>query len=209
MSKFTLTISSLPTSNLPWFMDLTLQVPMLVWPSHSFFMELLVIVLHYSPQHIRHLLIFRSSSSSVISFYIFILFMGFSMEEYWSGLQFVLPEDHLLSELFTLTHWSWVRLHGMAHSCIELCKLLHHDKAMIHEGEYRSTILLLVDHISSWIYGCLYGCVLCLQSVYYLYIFTNKVQLLNSHINIYTLTQLKNPRDESLLNLYSLNIAFW
>ena len=26
-----------------------------------------------------------------------------------------------------------VTLHGMAHSCIELCKPFHHDKAVIHE----------------------------------------------------------------------------
>ena len=28
---------------------------------------------------------------------------------------------------------SWVSLHDMAHSFIELCKPLHHDKAVIHE----------------------------------------------------------------------------
>ena len=33
--------------------------------------------------------------------------------------------DHILSELSTLTHLSWVALHGMAHSFIEL------DKAVI------------------------------------------------------------------------------
>ena len=30
---------------------------------------------------------------------------------------------------------SWVALHSMAHSFIELHKLLHHDKAVIHEGQ--------------------------------------------------------------------------
>ena len=34
--------------------------------------------------------------------------------------------DHILSELFTMTHLSWVALHGMAHSCVEL------DKAVVH-----------------------------------------------------------------------------
>ena len=34
--------------------------------------------------------------------------------------------DHVLSELSTVTHPSWVALHGMVHSFIEL------DKAMIH-----------------------------------------------------------------------------
>ena len=44
----------------------------------------------------------------------FILFMGFSRQEYWSGLPFPSPVDHILSELSTITHPSWVTLHGMA-----------------------------------------------------------------------------------------------
>ena len=35
--------------------------------------------------------------------------------------------DHVLSELPTKTRLSWVALHGMAHSFIEL------DKAVVHE----------------------------------------------------------------------------
>ena len=60
-----------------------------------------------------------------------ILFMGFSRQEYWSSLPFSSPVDHVLSELFTLTRLSWMALHGMAHSFTELCKPLHHDKAVI------------------------------------------------------------------------------
>ena len=52
--------------------------------------------------------------------------MGFSRQEYWSGLPFPSPVDHVLSELSTITHLSWVALYGMAHSFIEL------DKAVIH-----------------------------------------------------------------------------
>ena len=44
------------------------------------------------------------------------------------------PVDHVLSELLTMTRPSWVALHSMTHSFIELHKFLHHDKAMIHEG---------------------------------------------------------------------------
>ena len=44
-----------------------------------------------------------SSSFSVISFSLFILFMGFSRQEYWSGLPFSSPLDHVLSELSTMT----------------------------------------------------------------------------------------------------------
>ena len=61
--------------------------------------------------------------------------MGFSQKEYCNGLPFPTPVDHVLSELSTMTHQSWVALHGMADSFIELHKPLCHDKAVIHEGE--------------------------------------------------------------------------
>ena len=35
----------------------------------------------------------------------------------------------------TVTCLSWVSLHGMAHSFIELYKSLLHDKAVVHEGD--------------------------------------------------------------------------
>ena len=40
--------------------------------------------------------------------------------------QFPSPVDHILSELSTMTGPSWVALHGIAHSFIEL------DKAVVH-----------------------------------------------------------------------------
>ena len=52
--------------------------------------------------------------------------MGFSRQEYLSGLSFPSPVYHVLSELYTMTHQSWVALHGMAYSFIEL------DKAVVH-----------------------------------------------------------------------------
>ena len=36
------------------------------------------------------------------------LFMGFSRQEYWSGLPFPSPVDHILSDLSTMTRLSWV-----------------------------------------------------------------------------------------------------
>ena len=57
------------------------------------------------------------------------------MQEYWSGLPFPSPVDHVLSELFTLIQLCWVALLDMTNSFIELCKPLHHDKTVIHEGE--------------------------------------------------------------------------
>ena len=52
--------------------------------------------------------------------------MGFSSQEFWSGLPFPSPVDHIVSEHSTMTCPSWVALHGMALSFIEL------DKAVIH-----------------------------------------------------------------------------
>ena len=67
-----------------------------------------------------------SSSFSVLSFCLFLLFMGFSRQEFWNGLPFPSPVDQVLSELSTMTCLSCVALHGLAHSFIEL------DKAVIH-----------------------------------------------------------------------------
>ena len=44
----------------------------------------------------------------ILSFCLFILFMGFSRQEHWSGLPFPSPVDHILSDLFTMTCPSWV-----------------------------------------------------------------------------------------------------
>ena len=45
-----------------------------------------------------------SSSFSILSFCLFILFMGFSRQECWSGLLFPSPVDHILSEFSTMTY---------------------------------------------------------------------------------------------------------
>ena len=139
MSMFTLAISYLTTSNLPWFMDLTFQVPMqycslqhqtlLLSPVTSttgccfcfgsiasFFLELF---LHWSPVAYWVPTNLGSSSFSVLSFCLFILLMGFSRQEYWSGFPFPSPVDHNLSEHSNMPQTSWVALHGIAHSFIE------------------------------------------------------------------------------------------
>ena len=142
MCMFTLAISFLITSNLPWFMDLTFQVPMqhcslqhrTLFPSpvtstagccfcfcsiSLFFLELFLQwppVAFWAPTNLG------SSFLSVLSFCLFILFMGFSRQEYWIGLPLPSPVDHVLSELSTMTHQSWVALQGMSHSFIELHK---------------------------------------------------------------------------------------
>ena len=44
-----------------------------------------------------------STSFSILSFCLFILYLGFSRQEYWSGLPFPSPGDHILSDLSTMT----------------------------------------------------------------------------------------------------------
>ena len=159
---FILAIFCLTTSNLPWFMDLTFQVPMqycslqhrTLLPSpvtsttaccfcfgctSSFFLEL---VLHWSPVAYWAPSNLGSLAFSVLYFCLFILFWGFSKQEYWSGLPFPSPVDHVLLELSTMTHPSWVALQGMAHSFIEL------DKAVVH-------VIRLVNFLWLWFSVCL------------------------------------------------------
>ena len=69
--------------------------------------------------------------------------MGFSRHEYWSGLPFLSPGDHILSELSTMTHLSWVVLHGMAHSFIEL------DKTVVHMIRLVSFSVIVVFILSA------------------------------------------------------------
>ena len=130
-------------SNLPWFMDQTFQVPkqycslqhqtFLLPPdtstaerhfcfgtATSFILELLEIALHSCPVAYCTPSYLGGSSPGVISFCLFILSMGLSRQEYWSGLPFSPPVDRILSELFTVTHPSWVALPGMADSTVEL-----------------------------------------------------------------------------------------
>ena len=68
--------------------------------------------------------------------------MGFSRQEYWSGLPFSPPVDHNLSELYSMTCLSPVALHSMTHIFIELRRPLHHDKAVIYEGAYLCVCLI-------------------------------------------------------------------
>ena len=74
--------------------------------------------------------------------HLFILLLGLSRQEHWRGLPFPSPVDHVLSELSTVTRPSWVALHGMAHSFIEL------DKAVVH-------VISLISFLWWWFSFCL------------------------------------------------------
>ena len=163
MSMFTLAVSYLTTSNLPWFMDLTFQVPMQYysWQHQtlllapvisttgccfcfgsifSFFLELF---LHWSPVAYWAPDNLGSSFFSVLSFCLFILFMGFSRQAYCSDLPFLSPVDHVWTELSTMTRLSWVALHSMVHSFIEL------DKAVV-------CVISLISFLWLWFSFCLH-----------------------------------------------------
>ena len=158
MSTFTLAISCLTTSNLPWFLDLTFQVPMqycclqhqtlLLSPVTStvgycfcfgsipsFFLELF---LHWPPVAYWALTDLGSSSFSILSFFLFILFMWFSRQECWGGLPFPSSVDHVLSEFSTMTpsilghHTCFIKFH----------------KAVIH-------VIILVSFLWLWFSFCL------------------------------------------------------
>ena len=63
----------------------------------SLFLELF---LHWSPVAYWAPNDLGSSSFGILSFCLFLLFMGFSRQKCWSGLPFPSPVDHILSDLF-------------------------------------------------------------------------------------------------------------
>ena len=95
----------------------------------SFFLELLVIALHFLSST-GHLPTWGAHLLASYLFFLFILFSGFSRQEYWSGLPLSPPVDHILSELFTMICLFWLTPHGMAHSFTELRKPFHHDRSL-------------------------------------------------------------------------------
>ena len=167
----TLAISSLTMSDIPWFMDLTFQVPVQdcslqcqTWfsppdtnrlfhfgPAISLLLELVVIALCSSPVAYWTSFSLGALSFAVTSFCLFIPFVGFLQQGYWSCLPFLLPVEHFLSELPTVIHPSWLALHGMAHSCLELNPHCH-DKIVIHGGAGSSRLsnLLTYSYVLSY-----------------------------------------------------------
>ena len=85
----------------------TTEHPFSFDPAASFFLELLVIALCFSPVAYWTSSDLRDSPSGIIYFCLFILFMEFSRQEYRSGLPFPPPVGHNLSELFTISCLGW------------------------------------------------------------------------------------------------------
>ena len=161
MSVFILAISCLTTSYLPWFMDLTFQVPMqycslqnqsllpllvtsttgccfCFGSASSFFLEL---VLQWSPIAYCASTDLGSSSFSVLSFCLSYCSLG-SQGKNIVVYQCLLPWTTFLPELSTMTRSSWVALHEMAHSFIKL------EMAVIHG-------IKLVSFLWLWFSFCL------------------------------------------------------
>ena len=118
----------------------------------SFFLELLVIALccppiaYWTPSDLGRGVVFIFWCHI---FCLFILFMGFSQQEYWSDFPFQPPVDHVLSELFTKTCSSWVALKGMVHCITDLHKPLLHAKAVIHKREDNLELYNDLHHYSN------------------------------------------------------------
>ena len=158
---FNLAISCLITSNLPWFMDPNIPGSYAIFfctapdftsiPSHihnwvlfSLWLHLFILSGVISPVFSSSILGTYQPGKFIFQYHIFLPFhtvQGLSMPEYWSGLPLPSPVDHVLSELSTMTHLSWVTLHGMAHTFIELAK------AVVH-------VISLISFLSLWFSFC-------------------------------------------------------
>ena len=145
MLMFTLAISCLTTSNLPWFMDLTFQVPMqycslqrrilLLSPvtstagycfcfgsTPSFFLELF---LHWPPVAYWAPTDLGSYSFSILSFCLFILFMGYSRQEYCESVALNMPANLETAAVATGLERVSVHSNPKERQCQRMLKLPH------------------------------------------------------------------------------------
>ena len=151
MSTFTLAISCLTTSNLPWFMDLTFQVPMqycslqhqtLLLPpvtstaGHLLWLHLFILSEVISPLLSSRILGTYWPGEFIFQCPIFLPFHavhGVLKSRILKCFAFPFSSVLHFSELSTMTRVSWVALHSMARSFIDL------DKALVH-------VIRLVDY---------------------------------------------------------------
>ena len=154
MLIFILAISCLTTSNLPWFMDLTFHVPMqhcfysIRFPSITSDMNNWTLFMIWFHLFFLSGVITQLFSSSILGTYwagkfiiqchIFFTSSYCSWGSQGKNTEVIChcPMDHVLSELSTMTCPSWVALHSMAHSFIEL------DKAVVHLINFISLLWL-------------------------------------------------------------------
>ena len=152
---FSLAISCLTMSSLPWFMDLTFQVPKqycclehqtLLSPpdtstsdhrfcfgqATSFFLELLIIILHSSP--VASILDTFQLVGLIFQCHIFLPFHtihGVLMARILDWFAISSSTGPPFVRILHYCHLSWVALHNIAHSFFEFCKPLRHNNAVI------------------------------------------------------------------------------
>ena len=142
MSVFTLAISCLTTSNLPWFMDLTFQVPMqygslqhqtlLPWPVTSTTGCCFALAPSVPSFWSYFSTLFSSTYQSgelIFQCHVFLPFPTVHVVLKARILKwFVIPfsSGPCFVRILPMTRPSWVALHGMVHNFIEL------DKAVVH-----------------------------------------------------------------------------
>ena len=156
ISMFMLAISCLIMSNSPWFMDVTFHVPVqccslqhqttfttreihnlasfLLWPSLFILSQAISNYPLLSPSSLLNTF---QPGRLHFEYHIFLPFHTVHVVLLLSILEclpFPPPEVTFFPELFTVACLSWVTLHGMTHSFLELCKPLCHNKAVIHLG---------------------------------------------------------------------------
>ena len=126
----------------------------------SFFLELF---LHWSPIAYWASSDLGISSFSILSFCLFILFMGFSRQEYWSGFPFRSSVDHILSDISTMPRPSSIAPQAWL-SFIELDKavvLVWIDWLIFYEYGFSvpalwcplTTLTVLLGFLLPWTWG--------------------------------------------------------
>ena len=150
MSTFTLAISCLTTFNLPWFMDLTFQVPIQYcslqhrtllasitshirnWVLFLFWLHSFILSGVFSPLISSSILGTYWSGEFLFQYPIILPFYtvhGFSRQEYWSGLLFLSPVDHILSDLSTMPaclgwpHRAWLSFIELDKAVVRVIRL--------------------------------------------------------------------------------------
>jgi len=104
-------------------------------PATSFFLELLVIALHSSP--VAYCTPSDPGGALIFWCHIFLTFhtvCGLAVRITGVVFNFVFQWTTFCQNSSPLPV-CWVALLGMAHSLIELCKPVHHNKPVIHEGD--------------------------------------------------------------------------
>ena len=101
----------------------------------SFILGLLVILLCSSPE--AYWTPSDLGDSSLVSYLFGLWYSSWGSHGKYTGVVCTPSscESRFVRTLWQMTHPSWVALHGMAHSFIELYKPFHYKKAVVREGD--------------------------------------------------------------------------